>query len=57
MTGEPHHHTACWECGGVGALDGRHPAESMKAIEELTGLRPDPSGAPLIFGRCAECVG
>ncbi|MFG2934952.1 Fur family transcriptional regulator [Streptomyces sp. NPDC048282] len=55
-TGEPHHHTACRECGSVGALDGRHLAESMGAIEELTGLRPDPSGALLIYGRCAECA-
>ncbi|MDQ0790046.1 Fe2+ or Zn2+ uptake regulation protein [Streptomyces sp. B3I8] len=55
ITGEPHHHTVCRECGSVAALASRHLTEAAGEIEELTGLRPDSEGAILIYGRCTRC--
>ncbi|MCX4573530.1 transcriptional repressor [Streptomyces sp. NBC_01571] len=55
ITGEPHHHTVCRECGSVAGLSSRHLTEAVDRIEELTGLRPDSEGALLIYGRCTRC--
>ncbi|MEV8062256.1 transcriptional repressor [Streptomyces antimycoticus] len=57
ITGEPHHHTACQQCGRVAALASRHVTEAVGRIEELTGLRPGSSGSLLVFGRCSGCSG
>lgn len=56
-TGDPHHHTACQQCGHVAALASEHLAEATRSIEELTGLRPDSSRSLLVYGRCASCYG
>ncbi|MEU1161944.1 transcriptional repressor [Streptomyces sp. NPDC005921] len=55
ITGEPHHHTACRQCGHVEGLASRHPTDAVGTIEKLTGLRPDASGSLLVHGRCADC--
>ncbi|MEU4086248.1 Fur family transcriptional regulator [Streptomyces aureus] len=55
ITGEPHHHTVCQQCGHVAALASRHLTEAVERIEELTGLRPDCSGSLLVFGCCSDC--
>ncbi|GAA1153563.1 hypothetical protein GCM10009579_37220 [Streptomyces javensis] len=57
ITGEPHHHTVCQQCGHIAALASRHLTEAVGRIEELTGLRPDSSGSLLVFGRCSGCSG
>ncbi|MGI5458786.1 Fur family transcriptional regulator [Streptomyces sp. CA-249302] len=57
ITGEPHHHTVCRQCGHVEGLASRHLTEAVEKIEELTGLRPDASGSLLVYGRCADCGG
>ncbi|KUO10238.1 Fur family transcriptional regulator [Streptomyces sp. DSM 15324] len=55
ITGAPHHHTVCQECGHVAALASTRLTEAVGKIEELTGLRPDASGSLLVYGRCADC--
>ncbi|MEU1942023.1 Fur family transcriptional regulator [Streptomyces sp. NPDC059474] len=57
ITGEPHHHTVCQQCGHVAVLASEHLAEAVGRIGELTGLRPDSSGSLLVFGRCSGCSG
>nr|WP_239157747.1 transcriptional repressor [Streptomyces sp. SID13726] len=57
ITGEPHHHTVCRQCGHVEGLASRHLTEAVGRIEELTGLRPDSSGSLLVYGWCADCGG
>ncbi|MGW3950166.1 Fur family transcriptional regulator [Streptomyces sp. NPDC004752] len=55
VTGEPHHHTVCRECGSVAGLANQHLSEVVGKIGELTGLRPDSEGALLIYGRGTSC--
>ncbi|MDO0923926.1 transcriptional repressor [Streptomyces sp. TG1A-8] len=55
ITGEPHHHTVCRECGSVAGLSSRHLTEAVGRIQELRGLRPNPDGVLLIYGRCTHC--
>lgn len=55
ITGEPHHHTVCRQCGHVEGLVSLPLTEAVSRIEELTGLRPDSSGSLLVYGRCADC--
>ncbi|BBC36251.1 hypothetical protein SGFS_075450 [Streptomyces graminofaciens] len=55
ITGEPHHHAVCQECGAVAAVASEHLTEAVGTIESLTGLRPDASGSLLVYGRCARC--
>ncbi|WP_405765117.1 Fur family transcriptional regulator [Streptomyces sp. NBC_01538] len=55
ITGRPHHHTVCQQCGMVAAIANEHLTEAVGRIEELTGLRPDSSGSLLVYGRCRGC--
>ncbi|MFI5662426.1 Fur family transcriptional regulator [Streptomyces sp. NPDC051684] len=52
---EPHHHAVCRGCGAVKDLPLGGLAEATRHIEELTGLRPDASGALLFHGLCGAC--
>ncbi|MEU6289334.1 transcriptional repressor [Streptomyces sp. NPDC046988] len=56
ITDEPHHHTVCQQCGRVADLAGAPLVDAVSRIEELTGLRPGPSGSLLVYGLCAGCV-
>ncbi|MFF0300512.1 Fur family transcriptional regulator [Streptomyces sp. NPDC004562] len=55
ITGDPHHHTVCQRCGRVEGLASEHLTEAAARIAALTGLRPDSSGALLVYGRCPGC--
>lgn len=57
ITGEPHHHTVCRQCGHIEGLASRHLTAAVGKIEKLTGLRPDSSGSLLVYGWCADCAG
>ncbi|MFC8345106.1 Fur family transcriptional regulator [Streptomyces sp. NPDC057280] len=56
ISGQPHHHTVCRECGSVTGLSSRHLTEAVDRLAELTGLRPDAEGALLVYGQCARCA-
>ncbi|MFI5663647.1 Fur family transcriptional regulator [Streptomyces sp. NPDC051684] len=53
----PHHHAVCRRCGAVKDLPLGGLADAARHIEELTGLRPDASGAMLFHGLCGACSG
>ncbi|WP_315902953.1 Fur family transcriptional regulator [Streptomyces salinarius] len=56
ITGEPHHHTVCQQCGHVADLAGAPLVDAVRRIEELTGLRPGTSGSLLVYGLCSHCA-
>ncbi|MEW2568050.1 transcriptional repressor [Streptomyces sp. NPDC047070] len=55
LTGEPHHHTFCQQCGQVTAIANEHLTETVRRLAELTGLQPDSAGSLLAYGRCEGC--
>lgn len=55
LTGSPHHHTVCQQCGEVADIASEDLSEAVGKIEELTGLRPLAGGSLLVYGCCSQC--
>jgi Fe2+ or Zn2+ uptake regulation protein len=52
---DPHHHTSCRGCGEIADLEAPAPMESVLAVAQDGGFRPDGASVTVV-GLCASCA-